>query len=65
MLKIMEKKTYTPPLIQKVLLDNEISILLVSPKSEDLGTGGPPGTQGGTDDQEPYNPFINPFKWFR
>jgi len=65
MFKIMEKKTYTPPLIQKVLLDNEISILLVSPKSEDLGTGGA-GDQGGTDDQDPCTTcFINPFKLLR
>ncbi len=60
----MEKKNYTAPRIENVLLDNEILVLQISPKYDDLGQTGA-GTIGGDEDQEPYNEFINPFKWFR
>lgn len=58
----MEKKRYSTPVVNRVSLDTEISILMSS--TIDLGDGGA-GDQGGTEDQEPYNPFINPLKWFR
>ncbi len=59
----MEKKKYFTPVIIRINLDNEITILMSS--VIDLGSGGA-GNQGGTEDQESYTPpFINPFKWFR
>ena len=61
----MEKRKYNKPLLDKINLDCEISVLMLS--TTNLGSGGA-GNQTGTEDQQPcvnVGCFINPFKWLK
>jgi hypothetical protein len=54
------KKTYSQPKIEKIKIDNEISMVMMSTEFGGDNIGGPPGNDGGD-----VKFSFNPLKWLR
>ena len=49
----MLKKKYIPPVVEKIILDNSISLVMMTPN--------PPPPRGGTGSKGNDTPFASPF----